>query len=869
MRSTLATIEDAPAQGFIASEILNRNMTNTSMWIGKARYCGDHRFRWIDGTHRSAFRPEVINKDQEGANCMQLEVESQEEVHWKAAKCTEKKSFICRARAFVAADRVPPTLPTTRLPWGNPCPDKSWCFFKDRCMKVFDTPRLTHEEAEESCKEQAGNLVSIHDEEQNAYVARMAQFYEPSPFVKEDDLNYYIGLSEQLPLDDAAWTDGSTLDYFNWAPGEPTDTDEFGTHESCVMMRIRTNLNESGKWDDGRCNQRRSYICSKDPVTTVGSNTTVKPPKPAVVPGNCREGWTKYDNRCYRLFENTMGTYNDSQRLCRTIHEQKSQIDYSFDANNASSSAIMPAPQRYKTNLVSIHDVYEQAFVTSMMIDLQNQQNPVYIGLRTFDGDVELSWTDESRMDFSRFAATSYDKHYKMLKFSAISKGECVAIFPDSPNVWRILPHSTCVSPSNDYYMCEHNANPLVPAPTPKGPCAKDELAYGNGTCYSFVKEPKTWNDAERYCQQKGGHLTSLKDIFDTSKIIATTHDLPEEMGFEEFWIGMNSMNFKPRNTDRAYTPAEQFVWSDKFPVQTVLWGRGEPKNTNSRQCVRMSLVEPECKDREFGSRGAVWKTDDCERRLPFVCKRTSDKAPEVKWTGKCKPGWFETPTSCYTVERDLLDWPSAEKSCATKYRDSTHLANFHSQEDWQGLVNRKADIRDGTNQFAFHIGLRQNSDNGEVKWSDGSSVDFSALALKNRRDGTDNCAVVLFVGGLADWVWSQCNQERPYICVQRKESVVTNSAAEPLTSPSSGSSSSLAGIFIGCALVIAFVLAIVFVGRRIGLHTKLRNKLAGIQMPNVPEMFRRDSIPRQRLCDPVDYSNNGPHADHGVVIRP
>ena len=54
------------------------------------------------------------------------------------------------------------------------------------------------------------------------------------------------------------------------------------------------------------------------------------------------------------------------------------------------------------------------------------------------------------------------------------------------------------------------------------------------GTCYSYVNQKKAWKEAELFCQNKGGHLTSIMNSAENSFVYRLT-----PMGNDNYWIGM------------------------------------------------------------------------------------------------------------------------------------------------------------------------------------------------------------------------------------------------------------------------------------------------------------------------------------------
>ena len=57
----------------------------------------------------------------------------------------------------------------------------------------------------------------------------------------------------------------------------------------------------SGKWNDAHCSTRYGFICK----VRVGASPT--PPAPTLsLPGNCPSGFHGYNNRCYRVYVDTV-----------------------------------------------------------------------------------------------------------------------------------------------------------------------------------------------------------------------------------------------------------------------------------------------------------------------------------------------------------------------------------------------------------------------------------------------------------------------------------------------------------------------------------------------------------------------------------
>jgi len=88
-----------------------------------------------------------------------------------------------------------------------------------------------------------GELATIHSAEEDDAIKGM---------LKNDGMNYWIGLSDEAEEGTFVWGDGSTLDYSGFNMGEPND---YGAGEDCVQ--IRTN---SG-WNDIPCGYTAPFVC--------------------------------------------------------------------------------------------------------------------------------------------------------------------------------------------------------------------------------------------------------------------------------------------------------------------------------------------------------------------------------------------------------------------------------------------------------------------------------------------------------------------------------------------------------------------------------------------------------------------------------
>ena len=70
---------------------------------------------------------------------------------------------------------------------------------------------------------------------------------------RRSSLNFWTGLNDLGLESSFKWSDGSPVQYTNYASREPND---FFKQEDCIEMR-----RFSGTWNDNHCSRRNPYIC--------------------------------------------------------------------------------------------------------------------------------------------------------------------------------------------------------------------------------------------------------------------------------------------------------------------------------------------------------------------------------------------------------------------------------------------------------------------------------------------------------------------------------------------------------------------------------------------------------------------------------
>ncbi|XP_047124228.2 uncharacterized protein LOC105846481 [Hydra vulgaris] len=198
-----------------------------------------------------------------------------------------------------------------------------------------------------SCQNYGGNLLSIADEAENAFIIEQLK--------RDVGRSYWIGLNITSTTY-FVWSDYTISQFSNWKQGEPNNADN--KNEACVEATL-------DGWNDETCEHVFRYICKYG--TGVGN-------------GSCIYGGLQNRNHCYIIFNNDTQNWYNSLLSCRRLGE-----------------------------LLSVTDQVEKVFIDEqlLLIGKTNLANNItdimhyWIGLNNYPTKKNFTWSDNTTLMFT------------------------------------------------------------------------------------------------------------------------------------------------------------------------------------------------------------------------------------------------------------------------------------------------------------------------------------------------------------------------------------------------------------------------------------------------------------------------------------
>ncbi|XP_072020400.1 macrophage mannose receptor 1-like [Amphiura filiformis] len=728
---------------------------------------------------------------------------------WNDLDCNAPRHWICRIPKGVVP--VSPSPITAEQ-----CPDDpNWTYRHPYCYYVSPATgenRKSWQVAENYCQDNGGNLLSIHDSDEQGYINALTTMVVSS---------YWIGLREYQQDGELTWSDGTPLDYTNWNPGEPNDANG---EEQCA----ETETFDEGRWNDNACGIKNAFIC-KRPYDNTAPITRLPTASPV---GGCPTGWYKLLNKCYRIYGydgDDRKNWRDARDVCQSIAGG---------------------------NLATIHNQAQQSSLSAMIKGVPDSD--VWIGLSDIGSQGKFHWSDETDLDYTNWANGQPDGS---VLFPQPGNVDCVEMINDGdrPGGWNDV---ECESTMNAF-LCQIPLDPALPDnPQSINVCTSETYTAYFDSCFRVLTSPVGFNEAEAKCEADGATLASVYDGYEqafietqmyandlTSVWIGMSDDGSGQYRWLDGWpvLYTNWGNNEPtmrdgegcvmvRNAaweDTQCETAKPFVCKISTDGECCVMVRNAARRTHyvkqlNHLYAKYLLVcdihdvmqegdgrvinnEPTMRDGEgcVMVRNAAWKDTQCETAKPFVCKISTAEPPQTPEPpkGYCPEGWLAFDTKCFHFEYGSdarVSWSDAQRICQENY--GGQLTSIHSAAENKFIQTNS--LTNGYGVRSLWIGLIRN-DAGGWDWADGTPVDFVYWenGEPNGLGGGENCAE-MYDERYGKWNDEDCLSGAGYVCSLKQLPY------PPGEEPSAQTGGITAGAIIGILIALLVVIvACVLVG--------------------------------------------------------
>ncbi|XP_065682561.1 uncharacterized protein LOC105848356 isoform X3 [Hydra vulgaris] len=332
----LLSIEDQEENSFVTSILESDSMKDQNFWIGLNYLMSHKKFVWSDHTKWNLKIPiesilsQTSNISIAVARCVVINADS-----WNAQNCYNTYGYICKVKRESNNNCM-----------SNWFEFASYCYYfqtaNDGVGKIWEHSYL-------NCLEKGGNLLSIDDEKENAFILNILKNHSMN---KE---NYWIGLTDRWYNSWFLWSDNTYSQYIH--------TKFNGLFydiklERCVRI-------SKLYWEIKNCKSLNGFICKSKKATN----------------NKCTEGWTTYKKHCY------------------FIRSLKEFFGYNWYESFSSC-------QSKGGNLLSIENQEENRFIQNSLI---KDYGDYWIGLNKLWNNRRFVWSDNTYTQFFNWIGSQPD----------------------------------------------------------------------------------------------------------------------------------------------------------------------------------------------------------------------------------------------------------------------------------------------------------------------------------------------------------------------------------------------------------------------------------------------------------------------------
>uniref|UniRef100_A0A672L463 Lymphocyte antigen 75-like n=1 Tax=Sinocyclocheilus grahami TaxID=75366 RepID=A0A672L463_SINGR len=455
----------------------------------------------------------------------------------------------------------------------------------------------------------------------------------------------------------------------------------------------------------GKCNEKQPFVCETLNVTSAEKGSPEPPP--ASTP--CASTSRHFRKKCYWvLSQSYFQTFKDANEFCKSL----------------------------TGTMLTISDQVEQDFITTMLPELPGQPQKVWIGLKFKLHDTQ--WVDNSPVAYLNFNPLLHGQLRPIFINASDSMELCAYMYNDDhSDMMGTWDYTTC-SDRQNLSICQH------PADEQKEPEHKDDFTVHNHTFKVVQQGNLTWIEALQLCRSYNMDLASVPDAY-----VQAVLTVEVSRRGQPLWIGLFSED-----------EGEHYRWTDHSHTEFNRWTSEATKGA----CVYLDS-------------DGFWKATECEDELSgVICHIPHNETvtPEVD-SAKCPhksngQNWIRFKENCYTLLLGASRWGNNDiidqQICMSLAGAGEILAIRDEAEN--DFIRQQLQPFKNLVRFVW-LGMNKNKTDEQLKWLDGSNVQFSNWKYGLRPNLTESFIVGLNLIG----EWEMITNQRLFNAFKQRSIVV------------------------------------------------------------------------------------------------